>query len=123
MKNRFGFVSNSSSSSFVVIGVNRDFSDEEKRRALAIYDYDDKKIEEEFDGNLRDAFYEVMNSTEYSYGTEPFYFGVSIAKSYDESLDPFEMDFEEIHNIAKTFSEKFGISIHEVKLFGGTEAC
>ena len=122
MKKRFGFVSNSSSSSFVAVGVNRAFTEEEKRRALATFGYDDKKIEEEF-GSLDDAFMDVMNE-DYSVGYEDTeYVGVLLSHSYDETLEDFEVDFEDMFNMAKNFSERFGIPISEVKLFGGTEAC
>jgi hypothetical protein len=93
MKIRSGFVSNSSSSSFVMIGV---------------YTNDETSIP-----GLRSLY---LDDSDYTYAK-----GIVLAD--DEYMEYVNISIDKVQEHAKTVSEKLGIDISEVKLIAGTRPC
>ena len=127
MKVRVGFVSNSSSQSFVMIGVDISQLDEEKFKA---------KLAEKFNYKLpewADSLEEVSISEIVEDTDEPLddadegrYVGYRIASVEDSYMDTFSYPLEEVTKYAKKLADLFAemdIPNVEVKLVGGTESC
>ncbi len=127
MKIRVGFVSNSSSQSFVMIGVDISQLDEEKFKA---------KLAEKFKYQLpewADSLEEVSISEIVEDTDEPLddadegrYVGYRIASVEDSYMDTFSYPLEEVTKYAKKLADLFAemdIPNVEVKLVGGTESC
>lgn len=98
MKIRQGFVSNSSSSSFVIIGVKRSG------------DYDDIMENEDL-GNGIDSLY--VEASEYDYIT-------GIILSDDEYLEESCTSFTQLQEMAIKVAEALKVDISEVELITGT---
>jgi len=127
MKVRVGFVSNSSSQSFVMIGVDISQLDEEKFKA---------KLAEKFNYQLpewADSLEEVSISEIVEDTDEPLddadegrYVGYRLASVEDSYMDTFSYPLEEVTKYAKKLADLFAemdIPNVEVKLVGGTESC
>ena len=118
MKRRNGFVSNSSSSSFVAIGCSatKVFTEDFKREFL-------NKKEVTFDDiNLDDAFEEyICETTDYDLATEwNDFIGIEIASGGECGMDQYEASFEELQKIAEKFREDFCLGPDvEIKLYTG----
>jgi hypothetical protein len=103
MKVRNGFVSNSSSSSFVILGVTRTNVDE---------DFD---IDEEDLGEGIDTLYTESGDYDYVSGF--------ILADGDEYLEDNELSFAELREMAEKVSKALDVDIEEVKLIMGTRPC
>ncbi len=95
MKIRNGFVSNSSSSSFVIVGVKRK---------------DEIMENENFSDNLISTLY--IESSECDYIT-------GIILSDDEYLEDFSLNFDKLQEYAERVSKALNVNINQVELIGG----
>lgn len=127
MKSRSGFVSNSSSSSFVVLGVDAQINAQEAKRILRrVFGFTKDSLEEyEDDSEVMDALYEAFEEEEkYVFSSEPPFIGVMLGSSDDsDMLDSFSYDLVELSHMAQEFAVKFGYNVSEVKLIGGQMSC
>ena len=105
MKIRNGFVSNSSSSSFVILGVKRNFDDE--------LDYE--KIENEKFGNGIRTLYVEENDCDIITGF--------ILADGDDYLDYTSKSFDQLTEMAQKVSDTLNVDIESVKLITGTRPC
>jgi len=134
MKVRVGFVSNSSSSSFVMIGTKVSNVDKVKlaEKLLAKYpnielpDYVDK--EEDAEDWAWEVLYALHGKCPYEYYGEENLFGFSIysGSGEDYGLEDFSLSVEEIEKAVadtKAMLEELGIPADEIKLIGGQRAC
>lgn len=137
MKIRVGFVSNSSSSSFVMVGakVSNVNMVELAKKLLAKYPV---KLSEFVNANpttkdeLEDWAYDVLDALSgncpFEYYGEENLFGFSLyaGSSEDSGLDDFSLSIEEIEKAivdTKEIMRELGIDGGEVKLIGGQRAC
>ena len=134
MKVRVGFVSNSSSSSFVMVGakvsnINRV---ELAKKLLAKYPVELPDYVNEMEEKDDEWAWEVMDALSgncpFEYYSEESLFGFSIysGSSEDYGLDDFSLSVEEFEKaIADTreIMEELGIPASEIKLIGGQRAC
>jgi len=105
MKIRNGFVSNSSSSSFVVLGVKRNGDDEEI-------------MENENFGNRIESLY--IEEKDYNYVTGIILANVSSDGDY---LDNKSYSFPELQEMSQKVADALKVNINEVKLVMGTRPC
>lgn len=116
MKLRTGFVSNSSSSSFVMLGVN--VSEEELFSALKVTPDEDGVYGDVVQDKLNEENLFVLNASEFDNG-KGYYAGVAFSDA--EQLADFQVGQKEIHSIAHRIEKMFGKK--DVKLIGGSRAC
>lgn len=105
MKIRNGFVSNSSSSSFVIIGVKRNASSEE--------DAENIMENEDFGDDIETLWVE---EEDYEYIT-------GIILSDDDELETTCTTFEEFQEMAQRVATALNVDIKEVKLVTGCRPC
>ena len=107
MKVREGFVSNSSSSSFVMVAVK--MTSDEVNKMYSITDEDDD-------------FYDILERDGYFYEYERGIFGIMLASSGDDSiLDNCEYTLDDLAHVIQNVAEKTGKS--DVKLIAGERGC
>ena len=128
MKTRNGFVSNSSSSSFVIIGFENVEIDQEKYLRYVCGDEDvDKWIKEDCD--LDDTYCDVkhgMIDSPIVCGDDGHneYFGINACNSRDYGLDEYEVDLLEVLEKLEKFREAMGIDpSSRIKIYSGQNAC
>jgi hypothetical protein len=140
MKKRVGFVSNSSSCSFVVNGlkIKKDLSIIEKL-VKSLYpnryqEYIDEYTDGETSGDiardflLEEDLLDIFDDDETGYSSEEYMvIGDLLGRVYDEMMDSFEVDLdnpEKTDNVGKTMEvlDKLGIEYKRV-IIGGTMMC
>jgi hypothetical protein len=140
MKKRVGFVSNSSSCSFVVNGlkIKKDLSIIEKL-VKSLYpnryqEYIDEYTDGETSGDIAREFLleedllDIFDDVETGYSSEEYMvIGDLLGRVYDEMMDSFEVDLdnpEKTDNVGKTMEvlDKLGIEYKRV-IIGGTMMC
>lgn len=123
MKTRSGFVSNSSSSSFLILGKPFDYDEAEMKRILKrVYGFESFEEYEDYD-DLRDIFIETVEE-EYALGHEPEYIGIPLTSFSDgDTMDSFTFELDELVHMANEFADKFGFDPNDIRVMGGTEAC
>lgn len=139
MKKRIGFVSNSSSSSFIMVGaeVDNDNVFAIAKKLLELYpielsDYLKKMdLEDEDDRNCwaHDVIFNLRKSKQssYDYFSEEELFGSVIVDSgCQEEMEDFSLPIDELTSKieeVKSLLESIGIEGSDVKLFGGQRCC
>jgi hypothetical protein len=123
MKVRKGFVSNSSSSSFVAVGW--EVTDELKEK---IFQYYLKKFPDNEDECDTDDIYEVLDKIDedfYFISSEKDIIGNYIAKTEDDYLECEEYSLQQfIRKITDSkFADNIGVDINTAKIFTGVESC
>lgn len=101
MKIRNGFVSNSSSSSFVVVGVKRNGDSEEIME------------NESFGNKIRSLYIDEKD----------FDFVTGVVISDNDELDRKSITFGELHEMANNVANALNVDINEVSLITGTRYC
>lgn len=117
MKKRLGFVSNSSSSSFVVMGV-KITRDEEVEIAKKFKDIDnDESV------YLPDIVSGIGNN--YLDDDDATYLGTIICNVHDDDggLEQNEIDMEDMIKRTKNVLEKVGLQDRNIKIYTGTRSC
>jgi hypothetical protein len=140
MKKRVGFVSNSSSCSFVVNGlkIKKDYSIIEKLVKMLYPESYQKYIDEYADGEssgdiardflLEEDLLDIFDDVETGYGNKEYMVvGDLLGHAYDDMMENFEVDLdnpEKTDNVGKTMDafDKLGIEYKRV-IIGGTMMC
>ena len=109
VKIRNGFVSNSSSSSFILIGCKLSKKEIAEKLNISSIDNDDvwEKIEE------LDLFWSLEDDV----------IGYLVADHVEEYYDGIEINITKVMEKAKLISEKLSVPIEEVKLMTGVRSC
>jgi len=120
MKIRSGFVSNSSSSSFVIIGFKLPTDDESKKKFLK---YKGIEIPED-DEELYEAFYEAVYDTDNVLTGDGEFWAGKIITDSDEYMEMNEIDITAAIAEAEAMREIFDIDPSvPVKLYTGERSC
>jgi len=101
MKIRNGFVSNSSSSSFVILGVGQNGDGEDI-------------MERDYTNGIEALYVE---------GEFDYIVGIVIASGDDYDFDESTTSVAEMHDMATKVSEELNVDINEVKLITGVRPC
>jgi len=122
MKTRIGFISNSSTSSFVVVGFR--VTEEES-------DSFENSLQPDSDGNLQDAYdylydnnFTVLHGSDDGISDDSVVWGIEIADGDECGLENKEFKIDELKKQPKLkeLMEQMGID-RELILFMGTRAC
>ena len=141
MKYRHGFVSNSSSSSFVAKGIILDDDKLDKVEIMDKFGFDYKSFLEEYSNDIDNIFHEeflwgpiynnkvfVKTSSEDGIPDGTIAIGEYIFRgdSDDNYISEFIVDKDTISNISPELEKtinKFGYTKDDIKFFGGTMMC
>lgn len=124
MRLRSGFVSNSSSSSFVCVGFKKDpysLGVKELKQLCINLGVAVEKLTNDAE-DLREMIMDVIDNNDYTWYTEEGIIGFEIAEG-DYTLDHMELSLEEIVKISDDLVKKFGLAKEDVRLITGTYAC
>lgn len=125
MKIRNGFVSNSSSSSFVLVGIScKSFTKKQKIELMNKYNFkfdSDNDIDEEFQFFIDENNFNIHDG-EYD-GVKGYVVGKSICEG-DDTLESNIISISDMIKIGTEIREFFNIpESKEVKLYTGTRSC
>lgn len=141
MKYRHGFVSNSSSSSFVAKVIILDDDKLDKVEIMDKFDFDYKSFLEEYDNDIDNIFHEeflwgpiynnkvfVKTSSEDGIPDGKIAIGEYIFRGDEDDnyISGFIIDKDNISNISPELEKtinKFGYTKDDIKFFGGTMMC
>ena len=124
MKIRNGFVSNSSSSSFVIIGYEMDdlkLSDQDKKNLMKKLDCNYFEDEDWYDF-LYSSLGKISERIGYLSDNGPGYIGVILADFNGEDLDNDCIGLDEINDKIKKLKEFLNIN-YDPKVYSGTRSC
>lgn len=109
MKTRNGFVSNSSSASFVIVGVK----------------ISDKELEKIFNSkNDEDGLFDAIEESEFFREWDEGLFGIKIAEKHsDGDMESKEYTLDEFARMVQKVSDKTGKDVKEIKIFTGERSC
>lgn len=141
MKYRHGFVSNSSSSSFIAKGIILDRDKLDKTEIMDKFDFDYKSLLEEYDNDINSIFYEeflwgpiynskvfVKTSSEDGIPDGTIAIGEYLYREDDYGgnyMHDFVIDKDNLCDISTQLEDtisKFGYTKDDIKFFGGTMA-
>jgi hypothetical protein len=105
MKKRVGFVSNSSTSSFVVVGIPFDESK-----------YDENQIDD-----LQDVYTILWDGGED--GVDETIIGIAIADGDETDFGGDTLTFDDLNNMVEKLVKEFGVNSKDVKIYSGVRMC
>lgn len=117
MKKRNGFVSNSSTSSFVIVGVKLD----ELGKKLENLDWDSEEYEEILEELEEKVDYILHGEDD---GVDGLVVGFVVTEiDSDDYLKDGTMEFSELQEKVERLAKNFSVNAKDVKIYYGTRSC